>query len=233
MVNTKRCADCGNDRPLADFPRSKRYRLGRFCYCRFCQARRYKIWVKNNPDKKRAQRKRYRERHPERVKLLGRASYLKHRDKNKEKANARQRDAYHKNLEKSRAYCREKRKRYVIKRRAYARKYIKERGRCDPLFKIRRNLSSRLAHCLQGRLKSAPFWKLVGCSKEELRRRLQSAFKPGMSWKNYGSVWHVDHIKPCIKFDLTDPAQQRACFHYTNLQPLFAQENLSKGDFYA
>jgi hypothetical protein len=54
-------------------------------------------------------------------------------------------------------------------------------------------------------------------------------FRPGMTWENYGPVWHVDHIKPCAKFDLTDPDQQRACFHFSNLQPLFADENLRKG----
>lgn len=67
----------------------------------------------------------------------------------------------------------------------------------------------------------------------ELRIHLESKFKPGMSWKNYGPVWHIDHIKPCAKFDLTDPAQQRECFHWTNLQPLFALENLQKSDKYA
>jgi hypothetical protein len=51
-----------------------------------------------------------------------------------------------------------------------------------------------------------------------------------MTWENYGPVWHVDHIRPCASFDLTDPAQQRECFHFSNLQPLFAAENLAKGD---
>ena len=49
-----------------------------------------------------------------------------------------------------------------------------------------------------------------------------------MTRKNYG-LWHVDHIKPCFSFDLTDPEQQKICFHYTNLQPLWALENIKKG----
>lgn len=61
---------------------------------------------------------------------------------------------------------------------------------------------------------------------------LESLFKTGMSWENYGPVWHVDHIKPCALFDLTDPEQQRICFHWTNLQPLFALDNMRKSDSY-
>ena len=52
-----------------------------------------------------------------------------------------------------------------------------------------------------------------------------------MSWNNYGfDTWHIDHIIPCDKFDLTDPKQQEQCFHYTNLQPLWAIENWQKAN---
>lgn len=50
-----------------------------------------------------------------------------------------------------------------------------------------------------------------------------------MDWENYGKVWQVDHVRPCASFDLTNPEQQRSCFHWTNLQPLFVHENLIKG----
>jgi len=73
--------------------------------------------------------------------------------------------------------------------------------------------------------------ELLGCSIEHLRLWLTFYFHPGMSWSNYGE-WHIDHTKPCAKFDLTDPEQQRQCFHYTNLQPLWAGENFRKGDTY-
>jgi hypothetical protein len=72
----------------------------------------------------------------------------------------------------------------------------------------------------------------VGCTPEFLKQYLASQFQPGMSWDNHGA-WHIDHRKPCASFDLTDPAQQKACFHYTNLQPLWAEENLRKGSRYA
>lgn len=70
--------------------------------------------------------------------------------------------------------------------------------------------------------------KLIGCSIEQLKQHLEKQFKLGMSWFNYGK-WHVDHIKPCASFDLTDIEQQKQCFNYTNLQPLWAEENLVKG----
>ena len=69
---------------------------------------------------------------------------------------------------------------------------------------------------------------LVGCSIPELRKRLTQQFLPGMTWDNYGK-WHIDHIRPCASFDLTDPEQQKQCFHYSNLQPLWAADNLRKG----
>lgn len=68
---------------------------------------------------------------------------------------------------------------------------------------------------------------LLGCSAKELRRHLESQFKPWMNWGNYGR-WHIDHIQPCASFDLTDPKQQEICFHYTNLQPLEAKKNIRK-----
>jgi hypothetical protein len=71
-------------------------------------------------------------------------------------------------------------------------------------------------------------FKLVGCGLDQLLGHLEIQFQDGMTWENYGQ-WHVDHKRPCASFDLADPAQQRQCFNYKNLQPLWASENLSKG----
>lgn len=73
--------------------------------------------------------------------------------------------------------------------------------------------------------------RLLGCSIADLCQHLEKQFREGMTWDNYCRFgWHVDHIKPCASFDLLDPAQQRACFHYTNLQPLWHWENAAKSD---
>ena len=70
---------------------------------------------------------------------------------------------------------------------------------------------------------------LIGCTVEELKQYLEDKFKEGMTWKNHSKHgWHIDHIKPCASFDLIEEEQQRKCFHYTDLQPLWCYENWAK-----
>lgn len=87
---------------------------------------------------------------------------------------------------------------------------------------LRRKLFSQRAQ------KSDKTVDYLGCSIPELMLYLQTKFKPGMSWDNYGK-WEIDHILPAAGFNLTCPLQQDICFHYTNLQPLWMPENRSKG----
>jgi len=71
---------------------------------------------------------------------------------------------------------------------------------------------------------------LLGLGVNAFRQYMENLFTEGMTFGNYGlHGWHIDHIIPCAYFDLTDPEQQKMCFHYTNLQPLWAEENLKKG----
>jgi hypothetical protein len=72
--------------------------------------------------------------------------------------------------------------------------------------------------------------EMIGCSMEYFRRHIELQFKPGMTWENHGSEWHIDHIIPLANFDFTDESQIRTATHYTNMQPLWAGENLAKGD---
>ena len=108
--------------------------------------------------------------------------------------------------------------------------YQNERKRRDPAYKIERNMRSRVYHALRkdGAYKADKTMKLVGCTPNFLKGYLEAQFTDGMSWDNYGD-WHVDHIRPCASFDLTNEDEQRICFHYKNLQPLWGQENLEKG----
>jgi len=98
-------------------------------------------------------------------------------------------------------------------------------------FRLAENLRRRINHAIRGKIKSDRSFNLIGCSVEELKKYLENKFTNGMSWKNYGLYgWHIDHIIPCSSFDLNNPEEQKKCFHYSNLQPLWAKDNLSKGD---
>jgi hypothetical protein len=106
--------------------------------------------------------------------------------------------------------------------------YATHKRKTDVNWRLRLNLRNRVYLVLKGYSKSAHTMELIGCTIAELWKHLESKFKPWMTRENYG-LWHVDHIKACAKFNLADPAQQRICFHWSNLQPLWAHDNLSKG----
>lgn len=125
-------------------------------------------------------------------------------------------------------------KRWVLnnssKKREIDRRHYRNNYREGSQFQISVTYRNRVREVLRGEYKSARTLELLGCSFEESRRHIEKQFRPGMTWENYGPVWHIDHVRPCASFDLSDPVQQRECFHYSNLQPLFAQENREKSD---
>jgi hypothetical protein len=71
---------------------------------------------------------------------------------------------------------------------------------------------------------------LLGCDIEYFKKWIEYQFNDGMNWSNHGKMWHIDHVKPCASYDLTQESQQRECFHWMNMRPLEKRENLSKGD---
>jgi len=106
----------------------------------------------------------------------------------------------------------------------------------NPITKLQDVLRNRVVMALksQGLKKNKRTVEMIGCSIEELKAHLESRFAVGMAWENRGYWgWHVDHIKPLSLFDLTDEAQQKLAFHYSNLQPLWAKDNFSKKNKYA
>lgn len=107
----------------------------------------------------------------------------------------------------------------------------KKRRKESPAFKLLCSLRHRLWSALSGHglRKHVSTIELLGASVREVKIHLENKFQPEMSWENYGTYWHIDHITPCAAFNLEDPEQQRVCFHYTNLQPLTREENLRKG----
>jgi hypothetical protein len=113
-------------------------------------------------------------------------------------------------------------------------KYHAIKQTTDPSYRVRRYLRKTLWYCLKvysqvGASKSASALGLVGCSIPDLIRHIEAQWTPGMSWDNYSfRGWHIDHIRPCASFDFSNPSEQKKCFHFTNLQPLWATDNHKK-----
>lgn len=153
----------------------------------------------------------------------------KYKAKNKEKV-AKKNDEYYSRpeiIEKTRNY----RKKYFQENRdkLYEKQKIYLQ---DPQHKITHNLRNRISYFIRKKSRSNSSKELLGCTIEFLIEYLEKQFKPGMSWDNYGkNGWHIDHIIPCCSFDLTNPEEQKKCFHYTNLQPLWAMENYRKNKY--
>jgi len=111
----------------------------------------------------------------------------------------------------------------------------KERLTTDLNFKITCNLRGRMNHALKDGYKSGSAVEDLGCSIDEFRIYLEGHFNPGMTWDNYGKgpgKWNLDHIVPLSAFDLTNREQFLSAAHYSNYQPLWSEENLSKGNRY-
>jgi hypothetical protein len=168
-----------------------------------------------NKIKKKLIDKKYRENNKLKIKLINK----KYRDDNKKKIAKKKKIYAQLNKEKI---------------RIYKNNWFNKKLKNDIKFRIVRRIRNRIYCALfrQKKIKKTKsFISLVGVNKENLWKHLESTFKPGMNRKNYGR-WHIDHIIPCAAFDLTDQKQQSKCFHYSNLQALWAKENLYKGAKY-
>jgi hypothetical protein len=178
-------------------------------------------WARENKDKRKIYRQKrraiileqkriYRQKHREQIKEAKRKFYEVNRTKV---------------LKECQAYVEKNREKVTQRQNGWARK----RRATDPIFRLWLNLRSTHRRILRyGGSKIDR--DLIGCDKDWLIAWLQIQFQPGMAWDNYGSAWHVDHKQPLASFtNLIDPNQQRRACHWTNLQPLWAAENLSKG----
>lgn len=106
-----------------------------------------------------------------------------------------------------------------------------KRYKSDINFKLRKILRCRLLNAIKDGSKGGSAIKNLGCSLDDFKVYLETKFEPGMSWDNHGlDGWHIDHIQPLVNFDLTDPEQVKIACGYTNLQPLWAKDNLQKAD---
>ncbi len=195
-------------------------------------------WKENNPDKASLCAKTTREKYKEKTRQYNVNYRIEHRDELLEKEQLKRLADPEKYREKARKWAeankekvieikKKTRKKNHLKLMAWHSKYCKTRRDVDPLFKLLTNIRTNINRAIKSNFKSGRAVELIGCSIQDLKIKLENQFTPGMSWVNYGK-WHIDHIIPCAAFDLTDPGQQRLCFNYRNLQPLWAIDNLRK-----
>lgn len=119
------------------------------------------------------------------------------------------------------------------KAKAIQKRYVKIQMQTNIQFRLRRNLRIRLCHILKDRQKIVSSIKDLGCSVDQLKLYLESQFQLGMTWNNYGNKkgqWSIDHIIPLANVDLTNREELLKACHYTNLQPLWAIDNLKKSN---
>ncbi len=153
------------------------------------------------------------------------------RSKNMDRIRTRNRLWRKKNVEHVLAYSRKWGKANRSKFRHKKALYTRLRRATNIEFKIKDTLRSSLSKTLRKNTasKHSSVMKLLGCSIKDFRIYIESKFEVGMSWKNYGRIgWHLDHIMPCAIFDLSKPEHQKRCFHFSNMQPMWAHENHSK-----
>lgn len=180
-------------------------------------------WKKAHTDHVRRYAKHWRSKHPERIKLHRRKHYLRHKTAVLEQGRIR----YMMNGERIR-----KRARELLKTHRSARqKNWNKRYYSDAQFAIRCRLSGLVRTTLKRyrQSKKERTVELIGCSLSHFCAHLESLFLPGMTWENR-SLWHIDHRHPVSLFNLFDEVQRKQAFHWTNLQPLWAKDNLLKSN---
>ena len=175
-------------------------------------------------------------------KICKRYRNKKYNEENREVINSKNRKYYSKNKEgikgKKRVYNEENRESINYKNKKYSaanRDKINSRNRrrkgTDSQYKMVCAIRNRFSHAIKGKSKSGSALKLLGCTIPEFLTYFETLFEPGMSWENHGK-WHIDHIIPLCSFNLENREEALVACNFTNLQPLWAEDNLKKGGKY-
>lgn len=154
-------------------------------------------------------------------------------EKHKESIRARCKEDYAENKELYQEKAKQSYQKHKEKRIKSYLRWVKEKRKTDEVFRITCNIRTRLWHALRNQQADKPCASLdlLGCSVSEYREYIEGLFTEGMTWENYGlHGWHIDHRRPIASFNLLDEEEVKKAFHYTNTQPMWAEENLRKGD---
>lgn len=226
----KICSRCKKEKSLSEFYNNKKSKDGKGCWCIKCDKENSR---QNKKQKAAKDRERYL-RNQDRYKENSREWRLKnpHYGTKYQQANPEKTKKKHKTFaERHPRANAEKTKKWKEKHPTYE----KDRYHSDPSFRFLCILRRRHANVLKGVSKSASTIEMLGCSLEEALCFLESQFPVDSGWSFEGpgrKLWHIDHKRPLISFDLTDHEQQKIAFHFTNLQPLSVKDNLNKGAKY-
>lgn len=221
-MEKKVCSKCKEEKEVCEFNKNTSRKDGLFPQCKNCR----KEWNSNNQKKKNEYLKKWRLSNPEKV---------KESEKKRRQTNSEQVSCYHKkykeeNKEKiaiSNKNYRDKNLKKILK---YNSEYRKKRRNSDPFFNLISNIRSRISTFLKLKniSKNNNTFKIVGCTQEFLKEHIEKQFTEGMSWGLMGKHIHIDHIIP-LSSAKTEEEVYKLC-HYTNLQPLWAKENLKKSN---
>lgn len=200
------CNKCFQDKPLTEFYFRKDTNTYRNS-CKACCKKRAKNWHRNNREQSLKNKKEW---------------HKEHREENLIKF----KEYYRQDLQKSK----DDRRKWREHNRDKIRNNFNKRYKEDVTFRLRCNVSSRIRDVITTRYKTSSTLELLGCSIKFVKKWLEFQFTDEMTWGNHGNTWHIDHFIPCASFDIRDINEQKKCFHWSNLQPLLAKENLSKND---
>ena len=207
----KKCKSCGIIKPIEEFTRDAKSPDGKRYSCRVCRSKETCLYQKKNSQKVNAKNRAWRRANPEKAK----EAVLRWQKDNPEKVNAKSYAWRRANPGKCRA----------IQKRS------NKKTRSTVQGKLNSRLASSIWDCLRRKKNNRRWELLVGYTVKQLKTHLEKQFKPGMSWENYGTYWHIDHIVPksVFNYQSSDDIDFQQCWSLNNLQPLEAEINFSKG----
>lgn len=227
----KICSNCKIEKDENEFSKNKSSKKdGLDSWCKICKSEYNKKYKKEHRAEISDYNKNYHKNNYEERKEHIIETVKNYRNNNIEKAKESKRKSYEKHREKNLKKFKEYREKNEnkIKRNIHE----KERIEKDIGYKLRKNLRTSIHKTLKRAKKIDSITRNLGCSTEFLIQYLESKFQPHMTWENYGSEWHIDHIIPLSAFDLQNIIHFRAAGNYKNLQPLWKEQNKSKFNKY-
>jgi len=221
----KKCTKCKLDKEITCFGKRADNNDGLMYHCKECRKESKKEYRKENKDKIRESYKKYQKENKDKIREYDKEYRKENKDKIKEQKKKYYKENKDKVVERVKEYYKENKDK--IKERQN--EYLKNRRLSDPLYKMKSNLRSRTYKAFKhkGYSKKTKTQEMLGVDWEITKKHIERQFTKGMSWSNHGD-WHIDHIIPLSSAN-TEERLKKLC-HYTNLQPLWAVDNLIKSD---